>query len=103
MEARARQPHRMVQAFTGREFVSYEWRPVPAGAGEEAKRLEAGGVLELRHVLLASAPVVEVDATPSAVKLAEEYDIDLGGIIGTGAGGRILKSDIWDAIEDEEE
>lgn len=34
------------------------------------------------------------DATEAAIKLAEEHDIDLAGVSGSGADGRILKSDI---------
>ena len=34
------------------------------------------------------------DATEVAIKLAEEHDIDLAEVSGSGADGRILKSDI---------
>ena len=34
------------------------------------------------------------DATEIAIKLAKEHDIDLAEVSGSGADGRILKSDI---------
>ena len=49
MKARANKAHGTVRAFTGREFVSYEYRPVPADCYDEAGRLEVGGFLELQH------------------------------------------------------
>lgn len=38
-----------INAFTGREFVRYEWRQIPAGCEAEAERLEAAGLLELKR------------------------------------------------------
>lgn len=40
----------------------------------------------------------EVDATPAAEELAQEEDVDLSDVEGTGKGGRILKSDVQDVI-----
>jgi len=104
MKARARAPHRTIQAFTGREFVGYEWRPVPDGAEDEAMRLEAGGFLELQSddPPAAPPPVVEVNATPSAAALAELSGIDLASLVGSGFDGRILKSDVEAALGEEE-
>jgi pyruvate dehydrogenase E2 component (dihydrolipoamide acetyltransferase) len=45
---------------------------------------------------------LEVDATDSARELAEEHGIDLNGIDGSGEDGRVLKSDVEAALEDEE-
>jgi hypothetical protein len=59
MKARATKPYGTVRAFTGLEFVVYEWRPVPDGNEDEAKRLEAGGYLELQ-----SPPTPVVKAKP---------------------------------------
>ena len=36
----------------------------------------------------------KVDATPSAVALAEEREIDLDGVEGSGVDGRVVKSDV---------
>ena len=36
----------------------------------------------------------ELDATPSAVALAEEHKIDLGEVEGSGVDGRVVKSDV---------
>ncbi|MCP4424273.1 MAG: hypothetical protein GY803_07280 [Chloroflexi bacterium] len=40
----------------------------------------------------------EIDATDSAVKLADEHGIDLATIKGTGADGRITKRDVETAV-----
>lgn len=49
-----------------------------------------------------AAPEVEaapdIDVTDAARKLAEEHGIDLAGLEGSGAGGRILKGDVEKAI-----
>src|SRR5208282_5051449 len=39
-----------------------------------------------------------VRSSPLVRKLAQEHNIDLASVIGTGAGGRISKKDIDDAI-----
>lgn len=41
----------------------------------------------------------EVNATDSARKLAEDNDIDLSEVVGTGAEGRILKKDVEALLE----
>ena len=40
----------------------------------------------------------EIDITDAARKLGEEHGIDLAGLEGSGAGGRILKGDVEKAI-----
>ena len=40
----------------------------------------------------------EINITDAARKLAEEHGIDLAGLEGSGAGGRILKGDVEKAI-----
>ena len=42
---------------------------------------------------------VDIDATDGAESLANEYDIDLATVIGTGANGRVLKKDVEAHIE----
>src|SRR5690606_13335098 len=39
-------------------------------------------------------PAGEVDATGAARELAAEHGLDLSTVTGTGAGGRVLKSDV---------
>ena len=103
MKARAKAPHRLVRAFTGLEFVHYEWRRVPAGCDDEAERLEAAGLLEFSQLPAAPSPmVVKVDATRGAVTLAAQSGVDLATVVGSGFGGRILKSDVEMALEEEE-
>jgi pyruvate/2-oxoglutarate dehydrogenase complex dihydrolipoamide acyltransferase (E2) component len=105
MKAKAKNPHGMIRAFTGREFVSYEWRPVPAGADDEAERLEASGYLELKRDAppKAAPEVVKINATISARAMASSHGLDLTTLEGSGVGGRILISDVERALWDEEE
>lgn len=44
----------------------------------------------------------EVDITNAARELAEEHDLDLSAIEGTGKDGRILKGDVQKAIKEQE-
>ena len=46
----------------------------------------------------AEAPGEEPDATDAAAELADEANLDLSTIEGTGKNGRILKSDVTDAL-----
>lgn len=34
------------------------------------------------------------NATPGAIKLADQHDIDLRGLVGTGKGGRVIVHDV---------
>ena len=45
----------------------------------------------------------EVDATDAALKLAQENDIDLAQIEGTGSGGRVILSDVQSYLEEQQE
>ena len=107
MKAKAKSPHRMIRAFTGREFVSYEWRLVPEGSDDEAERLEAGGYLELKSEPLANVPAVSPEhdllATEGAVKLAGQLGVSLFDVYGTGQSGRITVPDVRLAASEEEE
>ena len=46
----------------------------------------------------ADDPPLPVNATDSAITLAEEHDLDLSTIEGSGQGGRITKGDVESAI-----
>ena len=54
------------------------------------------------HVKAAEMPVEEpvADATEAAAELAAARGIDLATVRGTGAGGRIIKSDVEALLED---
>lgn len=51
---------------------------------------------------VAEEPVADYDITALARALAEEHGVDLATIQGSGKGGRILKSDIDTAIQEQE-
>ena len=67
-----------------------------ARAGAESKSL--GGAPENKMVL-PDTENKEFDATPAAEELAEELGVDLGSVKGTGADGRITKSDVQAAAD----
>ena len=94
MEARGTLPY-PVTAFTGREYVGREWRPVPAGREAEAERHPH---LELREAL---AEADEVEATDEARELAAEHGLDLATVAGSGKDGRVLVGDVRALIEEE--
>lgn len=41
----------------------------------------------------------EINAAPSTIEFANEHDIDLSQVKGTGSGGRILKGDVEAALQ----
>jgi len=45
------------------------------------------------------AAAEEVDITDAARELAEEHGIDVAAVEGTGKGGRVLKSDVQEAVD----
>ena len=69
-------------------------------------KIEAGAVASPseKHAETSSAPAVDsqtlvaLAANPAAKKLAEENNIDLASVTGTGKDGRILKEDVQNAI-----
>lgn len=67
---------------------------------DDAKRLQRRGVVGAAiedPPSKDSAP--EADITDAAAELAAEHDLDLTDVVGSGEGGRILKSDV-DALID---
>lgn len=72
---------------------------------KEAPEVEAEPAVAAEAVGSSGTPAAEppetadVDITPAARQLAEEHDLDLSGVEGTGVEGRILKSDVEKAIK----
>ena len=68
----------------------------------QLRRPEAG--VEMRRERRVSLPVrrreARIRASPVARRLAEEYGIDLGEVVGTGPGGRITKEDVLRFVEE---
>ena len=67
-----------------------------------ASQLEA----PLQHTTTLPAPAVEVDssevhASPSVRRFARELGVDLHGLLGSGAKGRILKEDVQEFVKGE--
>lgn len=81
----------------GEVFIASE-KPVEAALTPAVKaRLKDGRLLAVDGDLPPAAEPVATespDATDAARELAAEHDIDLAAITGTGADGRILKSDV---------
>lgn len=91
-----------VPTVDGRFWESTEWPKKyglqmerPPRKAEVAGRAPEGRAVSDRE---ASAPA-DIDATPAALRLAKERDIDLASVEGTGAGGRITKPDVERLIE----
>lgn len=64
--------------------------PAPAAAAPAAKAIPAAPAATNGK----AASTTEVRATPLARKLADEQGIDISGIVGTGAGGRVREQDV---------
>lgn len=108
MKAKSNLPY-PVTAFTGREFVRYEWRAVPVGCEAEAQRLADAGILELQDTAVtqetavseaepepANEPVLAVDLDGMTVRelqaIAREKGISYGGL---------KKSELIEALRDD--
>lgn len=70
---------------------------VAAPEAETVEAVEAEAAVEVEAAPEAKA-APEIDITNAARNLAEEHGIDLAGLEGSGAGGRILKGDVEKAI-----
>ncbi|UCG76326.1 MAG: 50S ribosomal protein L21 [Gemmatimonadota bacterium] len=68
---------------------------------KEPPAAEAAATMAEAAPAEAPTPGVEVEITGAARKLAEEHGLDLAGIEGSGAGGRILKGDVEKAIREQ--
>jgi len=103
---RRKQGHR--QKFTEVRVVSIDFgtgestaKPAAKAAAKSARKPAA---VEAKKATkrVAVPEAVSVEATPTAVALAEEHGIDLATMAGSGKGGRILKSDVEKAIKAKE-
>ncbi len=45
-----------------------------------------------------AAPAEQPKATPTARRMAQDHEVDLGGVQGTGAAGRVMKQDVKNAM-----
>lgn len=94
---------RVVTAFSGVEFVQYEWRPVPATV--EESDLFGQPFLEVRERGGAEPVVVEPEPEPEAVAELEPEpapaslpDVDLAEVFGAKIAGLLVAAG-FDSIE----
>ena len=78
-----------------------EKQPVIAEASTDEQRQDQteGADTQRRPQIEESTDGRSIKASPLARRMAEEHDIDLGQIQGTGPGGRIVRDDIEDFLE----
>ena len=70
----------------------------PQEESAEAEQPEAGAETEETD---GHREMEEVRASPSVRKLAQEYDIDLGEVSGSGSGGRVTREDVERLIREQ--
>ena len=71
--------------------------PGPAASGNGAKAAAAAPAAPSESTGPA-APAEEPRATPTARRMAKDHEVDLGGVQGTGAAGRVTKQDVKNAL-----
>jgi len=71
LEARVKQDYFLgsVQAFSGREYIKLEWRPVPKGYEKQA---QANELLEVRE----TGPVESLPETEIVADVVEEAELE---------------------------
>jgi 2-oxoglutarate dehydrogenase E2 component (dihydrolipoamide succinyltransferase) len=78
-----------------------------AGGGASAAAQSGNGSKATASSATASAPAAQTapaapaeqpKATPTARRMAEDHEVDLGGVQGTGSAGRVTKQDVKNAI-----
>jgi 2-oxoglutarate dehydrogenase E2 component (dihydrolipoamide succinyltransferase) len=70
-----------------------------AGAAPAAPATSGNGSKVKAAAEPAPTPAEEPRATPTAKRMAKDHEVDLGGVHGTGAAGRVTKQDVKKAIE----
>jgi 2-oxoglutarate dehydrogenase E2 component (dihydrolipoamide succinyltransferase) len=71
--------------------------PAAAGSGDGSKAAAAAQPAAATPPTPAE-PAEEPRATPTARRMAKDHEVDLGGVQGTGAAGRVTKQDVRSAI-----
>src|SRR5688572_14310697 len=69
-----------------------------AAAAPSGNGSSGGGKTAAAPTAPAPPPQTEQKATPTARRMAREHDVDLGGVQGSGASGRVMKQDVKDAM-----
>ncbi len=102
-------------SFTGviKDLIAEEGQTLPVGEVMCSIQLEGdtGGSEEVtndekNHSAVKSEPSVQADQSnkgrysPAVLKLSQEHGINLGNVVGSGAGGRITRKDILKVVEE---
>ncbi len=66
----------------------------------DAEVVSFGDKLEVLELDVETSPLEESEseATPAAARLAEQEGVDLGGVEGTGTGGKVTKADVQKVV-----
>ncbi len=67
--------------------------PAPSDNGSKAAAASAPAAEPA-----ADAPAEQPKATPTARRMAQDHEVDLGGVQGTGSAGRVTKQDVRNVI-----
>jgi pyruvate dehydrogenase E2 component (dihydrolipoamide acetyltransferase) len=93
-------PIGQVVAFIGTgAAVPQPAQPAPAPAPVESPSEAETSAQSKEPATIESGERGAIKASPLARRMAEEHDIDLSRVQGTGPGGRIVRDDIEDALE----
>lgn len=76
--------------------------------GEESTRVDPTdphdkALIEDGQLIKISSDESEIEVSDEAAKLAQEHDLDLSNVQGSGSGGNIVIDDVRKAIKDAEE
>jgi len=72
--------------------------PGAAQPGNGSKAAAAAAAPAPAAASAPAAPAEQPKATPTARRMAQDHEVDLGGVQGTGSAGRVTKQDVRNAI-----
>jgi 2-oxoglutarate dehydrogenase E2 component (dihydrolipoamide succinyltransferase) len=72
--------------------------PAPAQSGNGSQTAPQAAAPAAAAPPAQAAVAEETKATPTARRMAQDHEVDLGGVQGTGSAGRVTKQDVRNAI-----